>query len=152
MSNVFDDEDELDAELELDDGENQERERISEEIVSHLESKRLHDLLECTLDSFSTDEFGSGACLYHAFVSVICHKTEFGLAFDVLHPADERHRCPEGVPFGFTVPWDFDRMKVAKAVRKLAGAANDLYESLGIFEVEPDDAILVPDLMPEEVE
>lgn len=110
----------------------------SERIAQHVESKNLHKLLECTLDPLESDEFGGGACLYHAGVCVIAYERYPGqLAFDVLHPADDRHLCQEGVPAGFAVPWDFDAKLTAKLVRQLATKATELYLKLGISELEP---------------
>lgn len=117
--------------------ERQKHERRSEAISTHLENKGLPALLECTLDPMTTEDFGSGACLYHNSVCVIAYDYEDSLAFGVLHPADEREICPEGEPRPFSVPWDFDPQETAKMIRRLAADANRIYKKLGIFNCEP---------------
>jgi hypothetical protein len=111
----------------------------SENIANHIESKSLHNILECTLDPMETEEFGAGACLYHGHVCIIAHKEYEGtLSFDVLHPADDKALCPEGLPIGFIVVWDFDALETSRLVRRLAAAANKIYRDLGIGQDEPD--------------
>jgi len=104
----------------------------SEDIALHLEGKKLHDILECTLDPLETDEFGAGACLYHGHVCVIAYKKGNEMAFDILHPADDAHLCQKGCPSGFSVPWDFNTLETSKRVRQLASRANRLYREMGI--------------------
>ena len=106
--------------------------QTSERIAEHIERKGLHCLLECTLDPMRTDEFGGGACLYVAYVSLIAHEKTGQIMFDVLHPADDRDVCPTGEPIGFSVPWDFEPRKTAQQVRRLAARASALYQAFGI--------------------
>lgn len=119
------------------------KEREGEVLAEHLTGKGLHDLLEATLDPMTTEEFGSGACLYHAFVSIIAHENLKGdIEFQVLHPADDRDICPVGKPDGFSVPWEFNSFDTAKKVRRLAAAANSIYRSLGLLNELPTMAQL----------
>jgi hypothetical protein len=98
----------------------------------HLEEMGLPQALECVVDTLPSEEFGPGACLYHGFVSIIAYEAGGGLAFGVLHPADDRDKCPRGEPAGVMVPWIFDVRKTANQIRRLARAANRLYDELGI--------------------
>lgn len=105
----------------------------AEKVAAQIESKGLHNLLECTLDESECDHFGGVASLYHSFVDVIAHETKLGqIAFTVRHPADDRDKCPVGKPEGFMVPWDFDAKETAKMVRRLAIEARAIYKKLDI--------------------
>jgi hypothetical protein len=110
----------------------EESEAESEKIVEHLRQKKLDDFLECELDTMPSKEFGPGASLYHAFVDVVAHRDGDMLRFDVLHPADERDKCPVGKPEGFSVPLDFNPLAVSQKIRRLAREAAAIYEKMGI--------------------
>lgn len=114
----------------------EQQEAAADCMLEHLERKKLHDLLEATVDSYRTDEGTGGAILYHAFVCIFAHRTsDDQIFFGVLHPADDRDICPADEPAGFTSAWDFNAVEVAKHCRRLARAANAMYVKLGIGSV-----------------
>jgi len=123
-------------------------EERAEEVMIHVETKGIHDLLECTLDVMVTEEFGSGACLYHNYVCIIAYDAANGrVGFGVLHPADDKDKCPPYEPNGFSVPWEFDPKETAKRIRRLALEANVLYKKLGIEVVPPlEGDVIVPEM------
>lgn len=129
------------------------QEALSEALVEHIRSKKLDALLECSLDTRPTDEFGPGASLFHSFVDIVVSQTETGdLYFGVLHPADDRDRCPENEPKGFVLPWDFKPNVAAKQVRALAAEALALYKRLDVQVVEYFGEMTVDDLTSADLE
>lgn len=135
--------DEVDFEIYM--AESEAMEQRAEEIMLHVETKGLQNILDCTLDVMVTDEFGAGACLYHNFVCIIAYDADNGrVGFGVLHPADDKDKCPVFDPPGFLVGWDFDAKETAKGIRRLALAANVLYKKLGIEIVPPLGDMPVP--------
>lgn len=110
--------------------------RAGEKIATRLEA--LGDALGDEWDSMPTEEFGSGTCICVAGVSIMAYEADEKLAFDVLHPADHRNRCPAGEPAGFRTPWQFNTEEVVQRIRMMADAANTLYERLGIWADEEE--------------
>ena len=136
----------IDAEYDWSHEEADDLEERSEALAAYIEAKGLHKILECTIDPMTSEEFGSGVCMYHAYVSVIAHDAAGGgIAFDILHPADDRDACPSGFPKGFEVEWDFDVLETSKRVRRLTSVANAVYAALGIG-IEP---LLVAEMCPD---
>lgn len=108
------------------------KERIGAILAAHLRDKGLPALLATEADSLPTKEFGAGACMNCQGVCILAHEGLKVIRFDVLHPADDRHRCPVSSPAGFEVERDFDPRVVAEKIVELASRANALYAELGV--------------------
>lgn len=146
MTEYEEDDGESEIDVEIFKAKTEAMEQRAEEIMEHVEKKGLQNILDCTLDVMTTEEFGSGACLYHNYVCIIVYDmgSSSRIGIGVLHPADDKEKCPPFEPAGFAVPWDFDAKETAKSIRRLAQAANKLYKDLGIEIVPPLCDLQVP--------